>query len=250
MILAYCASKSGNMDLCVAVYKAAPEILKDPNDFFLFIFYVHMLSEGKGFGRGLRKAIHKWYAKKSAMELAEMLGKNKKHYGWSHYDIISLSHMKFDDSDPDKKQILLTTKKRGVQIIKTEENMHDIENYSGFKRLCDISRLKVCECEKDAAELIRVHKYTINHLPVHLLKTPEVWEALLPTLKFDELLKYIPYLNDSKLLKTNSNFAKKFCSAIVNATSIQQAKVHPLEVLYVLKQHETETRYCERIKVS
>jgi 60 kDa SS-A/Ro ribonucleoprotein len=47
-----------------------------------------------GWGRGWRRVVTDWYLRKEPMELSECVTKFRGQYGWTHRDIIKLSHPK------------------------------------------------------------------------------------------------------------------------------------------------------------
>lgn len=256
LALAYCCVLSENAELRSAIYQAIPDIILTSSDLFLFIRWMTNFSVGKGFGYGLRTAVNKWYNKKTAIELAEMLGKNRCHSGFSHADIFKLSHMKFSEGSEknDKVAICKAAFKRGYQTVKKEDAVQaavtdtELVDMPGYKILCNILRFKLCESPKDAAEKLTLLNLTIENVPSHLLKSTHIWDALLPKLTYQQLLKYTVFLNDNNMLGQTDNFAKKFCKSLGHTGSIVDSKVHPVEVFLVMRQHETNKRYMETKK--
>ena len=47
-----------------------------------------------GWGRGWRRVVSDWYLKKEPMEMSECVTKFRGRYGWTHRDIVRLSHLK------------------------------------------------------------------------------------------------------------------------------------------------------------
>lgn len=229
------------------IFEVIPSLAKSPSDLFLFIDYRKQFSEGHGFSRGTRSAIKKWYESKSALELAEMLGKNRSHHKWEHADVLKLAHVKFEGED--KLAVRGAVFKHATQIVKAHEAANISPALEGMNRLLNITRLKICESPADAAEMIRQHSLCIENVPVHLMMELVVWEALLPKLNYNQILQYLPFLNDNKLLKANTNFAKSLCQALGNTTLIAESKVHPLNIFLALKQHDDQKRYHESVKV-
>jgi hypothetical protein len=50
-----------------------------------------------GWGRGWRRVVTDWYLRKEPIELSECVTKYRGQYGWTHRDIIKLSHPKSAD---------------------------------------------------------------------------------------------------------------------------------------------------------
>lgn len=80
-----------------AAFKALKEVCRDPAHLFSFIQYKKELKEGMKcgiWGRALRKAVSDWYNEQDAMSLAAAVTKCKQREGWSHKDLLRLSHTK------------------------------------------------------------------------------------------------------------------------------------------------------------
>jgi 60 kDa SS-A/Ro ribonucleoprotein len=96
MALAVCA-RSKDLETKQAVYSALPEICRIPTSLFLFVKYIEDLGksskpESTGWGRALRKAISSWYTNSDPKQLAMFVTKYRQRSGWSHKDLLRLSH--------------------------------------------------------------------------------------------------------------------------------------------------------------
>lgn len=83
--------------ICEA-YKAARKLSEDNAEYFLtFTSYLREIAKSnnkKGFGKGWRATIDKWYNKKDPLSLAKAVCKTTKIQGWSHKDVLTLSRLK------------------------------------------------------------------------------------------------------------------------------------------------------------
>lgn len=80
-----------------AAFKAVPEVCCVPTHLFTFIQFKKDLKEGMKcgmWGRALRKAVADWYNGKNGMAVALAVTKYKQRSGWSHKDLLRLSHLK------------------------------------------------------------------------------------------------------------------------------------------------------------
>jgi len=94
--LALCSQHS-ELKTRQAAFKALKEICRDPAHLFSFVQYKKELKEGMNcgiWGRALRKALSDWYNEQDAMSLAAAVTKCKQRGGWSHQDLLRLSHTK------------------------------------------------------------------------------------------------------------------------------------------------------------
>lgn len=80
-----------------AAFKALKDVCRLPTHLFTFVQFKKGLKEGMKcgiWGRALRKAVADWYNEKDPMSLALAVTKCKQRTGWSHQDLLRLSHMK------------------------------------------------------------------------------------------------------------------------------------------------------------
>lgn len=49
---------------------------------------------GIGGGRGWKKAVAQWYLSWMPLDLAQLMVKNRGYFGWTHKDVIKVSHVK------------------------------------------------------------------------------------------------------------------------------------------------------------
>lgn len=78
--------------------KAINQVCRIPTHLFMLVQYIRDLSQdktkpGKGFGKGVRRALTEYYTSRSGPELAVLVTKYKNREGWTHVDLISLIHI-------------------------------------------------------------------------------------------------------------------------------------------------------------
>lgn len=94
--LALCSQHS-ELKTRQAAFRVLKEVCRDPAHLFTFIQYKKELKEGMKcgiWGRALRKAVSDWYNEQDAVSLAMAVTKCKQRAGWSHQDLLRLSHTK------------------------------------------------------------------------------------------------------------------------------------------------------------
>jgi hypothetical protein len=77
---------------------AINEVCRIPTHLFMLVQYIRDLSQdkakpGKGFGKGVRRALTEYYTSRGGLELAVLVTKYKNREGWTHEDLISLLHI-------------------------------------------------------------------------------------------------------------------------------------------------------------
>ena len=77
---------------------AINQVCRIPTHLFMLVQYIRDLSQdkakpGKGFGKGVRRALMEYYTSRGGLELAVLVTKYKNREGWTHEDLISLLHI-------------------------------------------------------------------------------------------------------------------------------------------------------------
>lgn len=94
--LAVCSQHS-ELKTRQAAFKALKEVCQDPAHLFAFIQFKKELKDDMKcgiWGRALRKAVSDWYNGQNATSLAMSVTRCKHRNGWSHQDLLRLSHTK------------------------------------------------------------------------------------------------------------------------------------------------------------
>jgi len=77
---------------------AIGQVCRIPTHLFMLVQYIRDLSQdkakpGKGFGKGVRRALTEYYTSRGGLEIAVLVTKYKNREGWTHEDLISLLHI-------------------------------------------------------------------------------------------------------------------------------------------------------------
>ncbi|WP_156749620.1 TROVE domain-containing protein, partial [Mycobacterium sp. E1747] len=86
--LAMCAALADDDGRRFAL-EAVTQVCRTGTHLFLFARYVEQF---RGWGRGLRRAVGKWYSEKPVDKLAYQVLKYRQREGWTHRDLLRLSH--------------------------------------------------------------------------------------------------------------------------------------------------------------
>ena len=90
LVLAKAAS-SGDQATRQAALEALPRVARIPTHLFHFVQYALAF---RRWGRGLRRAVARWYHSHDDLKLARQMTKYQARDGWSHTDLIRLAHVK------------------------------------------------------------------------------------------------------------------------------------------------------------
>ncbi|KOX79364.1 60 kDa SS-A/Ro ribonucleoprotein [Melipona quadrifasciata] len=271
--LAVCCRQTKTNILREEAYLAVDRICVSPQHFILFIKFaseirandeqeeieqiseqeeIEQMSEQKeieqirnGWGHGLRKTVSNWYSSKSAMELAKCVTRYKSRYGWKHKDIIKMCHPA--PKNPDT-QLVFKYVVRGLGKIQ-ESSIEDPVLLDILKYIKRVEDFKHCTNEVEAADLLEVNRLTLDHVPGHLLKSKEIWTALIPSMNLVMLLTNLQRIHNLKLLKPGSPIVSKIIKQITNKENIARDKVHPVLIFVTIKTYENSGKILKYEKM-
>ena len=164
--LALCA-RDNNLEVKKAAYTALASVCRIPTHLFTFVEFCEALSQGTGWGRCHREAIKSWYLTKEANHLAMAVTKYKQRNGWSHLDLLRLSHVKTDEP---LHQCIFKYIVKGIDMA--------TKDFAGKSEKADevLAFLRAVETvltadEATAIELIKKYNLVREHLPTQLLNS-------------------------------------------------------------------------------
>jgi 60 kDa SS-A/Ro ribonucleoprotein len=180
----------------------------------------------RGYGRGLRRGIADWYDSKDADKLAYQLIKYRGRVGWTHRDLMRLSHPK---APTPAHQALYGWVTHPDQV--DEAALPELAR--GFLR---------AQCAESVGETISL--ITEYGLPREALRTEHltdaaVWQALLDAgMPMTALIRNLANMTRYGLLTPTSNATRQVIEQITDGERILRARVHPIAVLAALKTYQ------------
>uniref|UniRef100_A0A4W2F5B2 RNA-binding protein RO60 n=2 Tax=Bos TaxID=9903 RepID=A0A4W2F5B2_BOBOX len=238
--LAIC-SQCSDISTKQAAFKAVPEVCRIPTHLFTFIQFKKDLKESMKcgmWGRALRKAVADWYNEKGGMALALAVTKYKQRNGWSHKDLLRLSHLK-----PSSEGLAIVTK----YITKGWKEVHEmykekalsVEAEKLLKYLEAVEKVKRTKDELEVIHLIEEHRLVREHLLTNHLKSKEVWKALLQEMPLTALLRNLGKMTANSVLEPGNSEVSLVCEKLCNEKLLKKARIHPFHVLIALETYKT-----------
>ncbi len=180
--------------------------------------FVDQVTQFRGWGRGLRSAVAGWYTARDPRWLAYQVTKYQQRGGWSHRDLLRLSHPVSEELDPLFKYIV----NGNVFDTKVAELDSELLNYLGA-----IETVKETSSEGLVVRLIRSYGLVREHIPTTWLNSPVVWEALLEHMPSTALLRNLGKMTAVGLLSPLSHATKLVCEKLQD----DMPRAHPFAVL-------------------
>lgn len=222
----------------VAVREALPHVCRIGTHLFHFGAYVN---EMRGWGRSLRRAVADWYGTKSIERLSEQLVKYQQRDGWSHADLLRLSHARatglraqlYAYAGMDK-----AFSKSDVRAPAFEAVTAGAEVLYGFEHAQALHADTVANCN-ELVQLIIDFNLTREMVPTWALNHAEVWNALLAEMPMEAMVRNLGNLSKVGLLTPLSAAATLVTSRLADAERIRRARVHPLKLLTALRVYQS-----------
>lgn len=237
--LTACIRQKLNEPLKENAYNAFKTVCKSPKHFFLFVkFSNELCAPNSGWGQGCRRVVNDWYLKQTPLELAETVTRYRGMYYWTHRDIVKLTHPKTDDvALKAVLKYLIKNLNEAREEFGNEPSAQPVLAY-----LQAVEEFKHCHEEDKAARLLEQQKLSLEHVPTHLIKSKEVWTALIPLLPLPVLLRNLKRFSRLRFLRNNHPVMIRVVEALSNPQLICESALHPAQVLICLRTYEQSGR--------
>lgn len=216
-------------------------VCRTASHLFMFVEYVEAF---RGWGRGLVKAVADWYQSRRPSWLGYQMAKYQQRNGWSHRDLLRLSHPKpvdkahnhlyawaagkvawLDDAP------YLAKKRESGELVRTRvraELPTVVEAMHTAMGLRD---------EKKIAMLVREYGLTHEMVPNEVKKSKVVWEALLEGMPLTAMIRNLGRMTAIELIKPLSTSTRVVVDKLADGEYLRKSRVHPITVLAALKQY-------------
>ncbi len=247
-------TKYGNDASRKAAYDNLSKVCRISTHLFQFLNFSEQI--GKGYGSGFLRSVSNWYNDKELNDLASQVTKYRNREGYSHRDVLRLSHVKTNDSarneiykwiswngykngkdapvsfkSEKQKELYLKNHETIVSWVKSHYNETG-EMISNVHPLIDVfERIQRAKKASEIVSLIKEHKLPREVIPTELLNDVSVWEALLPHMPMTAMIRNLATMTTVGLIKPLSDASKLVISKLDNVEALRKARVHPIQVL-------------------
>ena len=223
-------------------FEALHRVCRIPTHLFSFIANTERLVPGSsGWGRMMRDAVAKWYNGKKPRGLATAITKYQQRDGWSHRDVLRLSHAKPADR---MHSLLFKYAAKGWDAV--AEDVKEIREWADAEAEAEAANDRTIEFltavevvktadEAHACELIREHGLVREHLPTEMLSSAAVWEALLTEMPMTALMRNLNKLTQVGLLAKDAPAVEAVAARFSDVEQLRSARLHPLNILVAMR---------------
>ncbi|MEM9702697.1 MAG: TROVE domain-containing protein [Planctomycetota bacterium] len=208
-----------------AALAVLPRVCRTASHLFAFVNAATAL--GRGWGRGLKRAVAAWYASKDLDALAYQGVKYRSRFGFDHARLLRLSHPDPRDGPPGDdagaRSVLYRWLANGSVPTRLASKLPAI--VTAHEDAITAPRAKTL------VPLIENHRLPWEALPTWANAEPAVWRAMLPHLGATALLRNLGNMTRLGALAPLSEAEDVAIERLSDAKSLKQARVHPLSVL-------------------
>lgn len=218
------AMKHGDVETRKAAYLVLSVVARTGTHLFQLLTYVDNI---KGWSAGLRRAVGRWYSKKSAMDLAYQMVKYQQRYGFSHRDALRLAHPSKGITNEHAQLFNWATK--GV-LDKSRFIDNDLYLYLAAVE----AMLHQGPTAHEAIELIEEYDLPREVIPSELQSNPAVLYALLggdgKRMPLGALVRNLGRLTSYGVLSPMSDISMKVAKRLSDPEAIRRARIHPFAI--------------------
>jgi 60 kDa SS-A/Ro ribonucleoprotein len=213
-----------------AALAVLPAVARTGTHLFHWLQYVKAF---RGWGRGVRSAVARWYTTKSPSDLAYQLLKYPSRDGWAHRDALRLAHPK---APTDAHDLLFRYAVKGWEGVLERKGVADLEI---VQRVEAVQALRGGPAGRmspnEAARVIEIYRLTREMVPTELLTHAVVWEALLNGMPLTALVRNLGVMTKVGLVAPGSDATRTVVARLRDRDALRKARVHPLAILAALK---------------
>lgn len=208
-----------------AALTALPRVCRTGTHLFHFAEFVDGM---RGWGRGLRAAVANWYEGRAADDLAYQAIKYQQRDGWSHRDLLRLSHPK---PKTEQHRAIYHWITQGWPEVGADEHPD-----ATLRRIWAFERAKRAESATEIVRLITAYDLPREAVPTAFLSDASVWEALLAApMPMTAMIRNLATMTRVGLLVPGSEATTKVVAQLTDEKRLKAARVHPIAVLAALK---------------
>lgn len=228
------AASVGNDAARKAALDALPEVCRTGTHLFTF---AQMVKGMRGWGRGLRRAVGRWYTAREPRELAYQLVKYRQRGGWTHMDTLRLAHP-VPQNDAQKALFLWATKRSAdappAELLDWTRALASPDS-EALAFIWGFERMQEAQTADTVIKLIQTYDLPREALPTQWLNDAAVWAALLDKMPLTAMIRNLASMSRVGLLKSRSDAEKTVIQRLTDVDLLRKARVHPIQVLSALR---------------
>lgn len=235
------ASAHSNPVVRKAAFDALPKVARTATHLFHFADYMQSF---RGWGKAARRAIASWYTEKQPKALAYQMIKYQQRDGWSHRDLMRLSHPVANSPEQEalfryavggKPALMDTTRKIKKNGVMIEESRNDLSSFlheqvEAFELIKSLTETDI----STAIDLIERYDLPREAIPTQMLNSPDIWAALLKKMPMTAAIRNLGTMTKNGVFGI-TECLDKVMEMLTNEDHLKRSRIHPIQVLAALK---------------
>lgn len=183
--------------------------------------FVDAVSRLRGWGRSLRSAVGDWYLQRSPLAVAKQVVKYGNREGWTHRDVLRQAHPKASIGTMDGVLAYAVGKPWLEKVTGgvVRDYLQAVEEVKAIG--CSLSRM---------VELVTDYQLPWEVLPTEAHEHREVWEALLPSMGAEAMLRNLGRFSRLGLFDSTAN-VDQVCGKFTDVQWLAANRLHPFKIL-------------------
>jgi 60 kDa SS-A/Ro ribonucleoprotein len=221
-----------------AAYEAIPQVARTFTHLSHFITFVRK-GKMRGFGRGFRRAVARWFTDKSVEDLVYQAIKYRSRDGFSQKDVAWLCHAGsfLTKNDSARRAIFdyldYRAKPGAPALVLDETDLNALARLKATQSLAELTDVE------QAAALVSQYALPMEAVPTEL-RGKAVYKAVAQKAGLGWIVRNLGNLGRVGLLSINeSSFVKMICNRIVDRQDIRKSRLHPLSILIALNAYKS-----------
>jgi len=211
-----------------SAYKLLQSVCRTPTHLFMFLEFYEYLStkvnQSTGWNAMHKRYIKNWYLDKNDMWLVYLLTKYRQRNGWTHRDVLRLTHIK-----PTTENISDIFR----YVVKNTLSDKDTESMNYLRAYDKLIHSKI-EDKEDVIKAIQEFSFVREHIPTQLQTDVDVMNELAKDMPIIALLRT---LNRLTALGVFEKYPATL-ETVLNKLDKRYDDIHPLQYLISLKMYD------------
>jgi 60 kDa SS-A/Ro ribonucleoprotein len=230
LALAY-ATCHTDVDARRYAYAAVTRVCRTGTHILHFAAYRKALT-GKGMGKGMQRAVGRWFTEKNPKDLAYQAVKYPSRDGWALADLLRMARPKLDAQRSAVAKYIVDGEIPDGEVP-SEGSVED------FLLSCIFVASEPTPDQKpETLRLVRELRLPRETLNTKWLNDPDVWDALLADMPATAMIRNLGKMSNVGLLTAGSDAERTVVAELGNAERLKRARVHPIAILAALKVYE------------
>ncbi|HEX8648967.1 MAG TPA: TROVE domain-containing protein [Thermoleophilaceae bacterium] len=210
-----------------AALDALPRVARTGTHLFQFVGFVESF---RGWGRGLRRGVARWYADRDVDELALQAVKYRQREGVTHRDVLRLAHPGASVSSGNPELAVGAEHERLFEwIVRGTAGEGQPRIVEGFVQAQNAPDPRA------TASLVREYRLPREAVKPEHLGDAGVWEALLEDMPMTATIRNLATLTRVGVVAPGSAGTAAVLERMADSDRLRKARVHPMTILFALR---------------